>query len=120
MTPALRRTETPRLGWPINQDSAVEGYGGRPEISPAPRAGVFPGAALRGLLRALSIWKKTACLLRRDEVKAVATPKAKAHTHRGTMVVDGMTGSDAMINTHTAAAVNAKESGTAGHAQLHG
>ena len=55
------RTKTPRLGLSINQDPALrpnpapEGYGGRPEIPPAPRAGVFPGAALRALLRARAL-----------------------------------------------------------------
>ena len=49
------RTETPRLGQPINQDCVVEGHGGRREISTAPRADSFPGAALRELLRALII-----------------------------------------------------------------
>ena len=64
--------------------------------------------------------KKAASLLTRGEVKVVATPKAKAHTHRGTMVAAGMTGADTMITTHTAAAVKANDNGTAGHAQIHG
>ena len=50
---------------------------------------------------------KTACLPRRDEVRVVTMPKAKARIHRGTMEAAGMTGADTMITIHTAAAVNA-------------
>ena len=50
----------------------------------------------------------------------MAAPKAKARIHRGTMEAAGMTGADTMITIHTAAAVKAKDNGTAGHAQMHG
>ena len=50
----------------------------------------------------------------------MAPPKAKAHIHRGTMVAAGMAGADTTITIHTAASVNAKDNGTAGHAQMHG
>ena len=63
---------------------------------------------------------KTACLPRRDELGAVAAPKAKVRIHRGTMKAAGMTGADTMTTIHTAAAVKAKDNSTAGHAQMHG
>ena len=63
---------------------------------------------------------KTACLPVRDEVGVVAAPKAKARIHRGTMEAAGMTGADTMTTIHMAAAVKAKENGTAGHALMHG
>ena len=50
----------------------------------------------------------------------MAAPKAKARTHRGTMGAAGMTGADTTITTNMAAAVKAKENGTAGHALMHG
>ena len=63
---------------------------------------------------------KTACLPRRDEVGAVAAPKAKALIHRGTMEAAEMTGAGTMTTIHMAAAVKAKDNGTAGHAHMHG
>ena len=63
---------------------------------------------------------KTAYPLRRDEVKVMSPPKAKACIHRGTMVAAGMTGAVTMITIHTAAALKANDNGTAGHAQMHG
>ena len=114
------RTETPRLGWSINQDSAVGGYGGRREISPALRADVFPRAGLRCTASSTEHVTKPACLPRRDEVGVVAAPKAKARIHRGTMEAAGMKGADTMTTIHMAAVVKAKENGTAGHAQMHG
>ena len=50
----------------------------------------------------------------------MTTPKAKVRNHRGTMEAAGMTGAKTMITIHTAAAVNAKDNGTTGHAQMHG
>ena len=50
----------------------------------------------------------------------MAAPKAKARIHRGTMEAAGMTGAGTMTTTHMAAAVKAKDNGTAGHAQMHG
>ena len=50
----------------------------------------------------------------------MATPKAKVRIHHGTMEAAGVTGAGAVMVVHTAAAVNAKGNGIAGHAQVHG